>query len=96
MPINHGCTWLSRKNLQPIQLNTIDDLVGYGRKKLVEKNCDLIVANDIDGGKIFGSDVSCGYLIDEKEVVNYGKISKVELAGLIVNKVLEKINGDNF
>lgn len=52
------------------------DLQKYAKEKLVKKNCDLIVANEIEGGKIFGADETKAYFIDKKGSANLGKISK--------------------
>jgi phosphopantothenoylcysteine decarboxylase/phosphopantothenate--cysteine ligase len=63
------------------------DLQKYAKEKLVKKNCDLIVANEIEGGKIFGADETKAYFIDKKGSANLGKISKKELAQSLAQKI---------
>ena len=50
-----------------------DELEELGRKKLVSKGCDYIVANNISNGKVFGK--------DETEVVLVSKDSTMKIAG---------------
>ena len=50
-----------------------DELEELGRKKLVSKGCDYIVANNISNGKVFGK--------DETEVVLVSKDSTKKIAG---------------
>ena len=35
-----------------------------GRAKLERKGCDLLVVNDVSGGKVFGSDVNEAVILD--------------------------------
>lgn len=65
------------------------DLLANAQKKLIQKNCDLIVANDIEQGKIFGSDFTKAQIIKKNnqdnsktlDIIDLGKISKQQLAG---------------
>jgi phosphopantothenoylcysteine decarboxylase / phosphopantothenate---cysteine ligase len=50
-----------------------DELEELGRKKLVSKGCDYIVANNISNGKVFGK--------DETEVVLVSRDSTMKIAG---------------
>jgi phosphopantothenoylcysteine decarboxylase/phosphopantothenate--cysteine ligase len=65
------------------------NLVDYARKKLKKKNCDLIVANDIEEGKIFGSGETKAVFVEKNKTQNLGKISKAELAKLLADKILK-------
>ena len=64
------------------------------KKKLIEKNCDWIIANDVSDKTIgFGSDlneVTIFYKNDEIEKIT--KMSKTLLAEKIVEKVISKFN----
>ena len=64
------------------------------KKKLMDKNCDWIIANDVSDKSIgFGSDknaVSIFYKNKEKEDIK--KTTKADLANQIVNRVLKNLN----
>lgn len=64
-----------------------ENLEENAKKKLKKKNCDLIVANDIESGKIFGSNQTKVLFVSDKETENLGKISKSELAKLLIIKI---------
>ena len=63
------------------------DVVENGKAKLLRKNCDLIVANDVENGNIFGSSESLAYIISPNEIDDLGKISKKNLAKKIAEKI---------
>lgn len=71
------------------------DLISEGRRKLSSKGLDLIYANDIAEGEIFGSDQTSGYLIDEKSPTEVGLTTKESLANLLLDKVVQRINFTN-
>lgn len=64
------------------------NLEKHAREKLQKKNCDLIVANDIESGKIFGSDETKAIFVSKNKTENLGKISKEKLAELLAAKIL--------
>lgn len=68
-----------------------DNLVEYGRRKLAEKNLDLVVVNDISRTDIgFSADDNMVTIIDrDGSVEELPKISKVELAGHILDRILK-------
>ncbi|OFW80018.1 MAG: hypothetical protein A2887_00140 [Alphaproteobacteria bacterium RIFCSPLOWO2_01_FULL_40_26] len=63
------------------------NLEKYAREKLRKKNCDLIVANDIESGKIFGANETKAIFVSEKETEKLGNITKEKLAKLLADKV---------
>ena len=65
------------------------DLEKYAKEKLRSKGCDLIVANDIKTGKIFGSDFTEGFFVTAKKSEKFEKISKAELAKLLAQKIVK-------
>ena len=71
-----------------------NNLVENSLKKLEEKNCDWIIANDISDNSIgFDSDdnqISIFY--KDKKNENFKKMSKSLVASEIVNRVIEKLN----
>jgi phosphopantothenoylcysteine decarboxylase/phosphopantothenate--cysteine ligase len=71
------------------------NLLQEGRRKLAAKGLDLIYANDIDSGAIFGSDQTSGYLIDSDGVDEISPTSKESLATRLLDKVVERLNSAN-
>lgn len=62
------------------------DVVGYGRKKLIDKQVDLIVANEAAVG--FGGDDNQATLISRTDQVELPAMPKLELANRILDRVL--------
>ena len=71
------------------------NLLSEGRRKLSTKGLDLIYANDIAEGKLFGADQTSGYLIDEKSSTEVAMTTKESLANLLLDKVVQRINCAN-
>jgi phosphopantothenoylcysteine decarboxylase/phosphopantothenate--cysteine ligase len=69
-----------------------DNLIANAQHKLINKNCDLIVANDIDNGNIFASDNTKIILVEHQQVNDLGIISKCELAKILVTKIIAKFH----
>jgi phosphopantothenoylcysteine decarboxylase/phosphopantothenate--cysteine ligase len=66
-----------------------NNLVENAKIKLKEKNLDLIIANDIKGGRVFGGEEnSLVYFIDKKSAKKIDAKTKQQVA----DKVLEYIN----
>lgn len=69
-----------------------DNLYENARKKLLEKNADFIVANDISlEGAGFNEDTNIVSLIERSETVHYQKMSKSLVADIILDKVSDLI-----
>ena len=64
-----------------------ENLLQNAQEKLQKKNCDLIIANDIENGAIFGAAASKAYLIEKNSTKDLGKITKHELAKKIADKI---------
>jgi len=71
-----------------------NNLVKNSLKKLEEKNCDWIVANDVSDNSIgFDSDENqISIFYKEKKNENLKKMSKSLVASELVNRVIEKLN----
>ena len=67
-----------------------DDLERLGKIKLVTKNCDFIVANDISGGAIFGSDDTSVVLVSS-EITKAFSGSKASVAKDILLELSTKL-----
>ena len=73
-----------------------ENLVSNSRKKLREKNLDLIVANDVTAPKAgFGEDTNIAWLVDRERVEELPLMSKFELANRILDRIKELENGQN-
>ena len=68
-----------------------ENLIKNAQKKLKEKNCDLIVANDVTQlGAGFNSDTNIVKIIDRKgEIENLQKLSKEDVAERIFDRILQ-------
>ena len=71
------------------------NLLQEGTRKLTSKGLDLIYANDIADGSIFGSDKTSGFFIDGKGAEKITPISKGTLAARLLDKVVERLNSAN-
>lgn len=65
-----------------------ENLIKNAKEKLQKKNCDLIIANDVDGGKIFGGAQTKAYFVSKNKSEDLGKITKFELAKLLAKKIV--------
>lgn len=72
------------------------NILDYARKKLVEKNLDFIVANDVTAeGAGFGVSTNIASIIWRNgSVESFSKMSKADLASKIVERVADLLKGD--
>ena len=73
----------------------VENLLSEGGRKLREKNLDMIYANDIRNGAIFGSDSTSGVLINKDDTIEVSNMSKVALAGLLLDVVSKRLQSPN-
>jgi phosphopantothenoylcysteine decarboxylase / phosphopantothenate---cysteine ligase len=67
-----------------------EDVIDNARKKLVQKKCDLIVANDVSEPNAgFAVDTNHVQLVDGSEVVDVPPAPKSEVAHRILDKIVE-------
>ena len=73
-----------------------DDIKKNAKKKLIEKNCDWIIANDVSNKSIgFDSDFNEVSIFYKDEKINDEKISikrKSAISDEIINRVIEQLN----
>lgn len=62
-----------------------EDLLKNAKQKLRDKGCDMIVANDVSEGKVFGEDKTAGFIVSENLVKDFC-CSKSDLAKIIVEQ----------
>jgi len=72
-----------------------ENLLSEGKRKLTQKALDLIYANDISEGAIFGSDQTSGLLIDKNSVTEITPTSKEQLANILLDSVAKRLNSAN-
>lgn len=65
-----------------------NDVLDNARRKLASKNADLIVANDVSGGRVFGSESNSAWLVNARGERATGPMSKDELAHVILDEAL--------
>ena len=62
--------------------------VDYAKKKLIDKNCDMIVYNKInDKNRVFGSDYNKISIITKDQIKNFKKMTKVNCAKEIIKYI---------
>ena len=57
--------------------------------KLTRKGCDWIVANDVGGGSVFGSNSNSALLLTGNEIEEWPQMPKSELAARLVDRIGE-------
>ena len=72
-----------------------ENLIAEGQRKLVAKGLDLIYANDIADGGIFGSADTSGFLIAQNHIEEITPRSKESLAGLLLDTVVKRLESPN-
>jgi phosphopantothenoylcysteine decarboxylase / phosphopantothenate---cysteine ligase len=65
-----------------------ENLTENARAKLLKKNCDLIVANDVSKERgVFGGDANTVQLVSASGVVTWEKLSKQDVANRLMDKL---------
>lgn len=67
------------------------DLLSHAQEKLLNKNCDLIIANYLRGGQIFASDNTEAILVGKDFYQDLGCLTKIELAKVLAFKIVDLI-----
>ncbi len=69
-----------------------EDLQKNAQKKLIEKGCDLIIANDVNVETgVMGSDETVVKILSKTEVKSFPKMSKVDFSELLVNIIIREL-----
>ncbi|MBK1880502.1 bifunctional phosphopantothenoylcysteine decarboxylase/phosphopantothenate--cysteine ligase CoaBC [Pelagicoccus mobilis] len=69
-----------------------DNLIEYAQKKLESKGCDLIVANDVSNGAVFGQTSNSAHFVTKDSVQSLDTLPKSEVANKIVDWIAERID----
>jgi phosphopantothenoylcysteine decarboxylase/phosphopantothenate--cysteine ligase len=68
-----------------------DDLVAHARAKLAAKGCDLIVANSVADGAVFGADDTRWTVLSGDGVEDWGALSKSTAAARLIDVLTERM-----
>lgn len=68
-----------------------DDLIPNARKKLASKGCDLIVANDVSSGAVFGKEENTVHFLTNENIQSLDKRSKSAVADAIVDWIQQRL-----
>lgn len=68
-----------------------DDLVAHARAKLAAKGCDLIVANSVADGAVFGSDDTRWTVLSDDATADWGALSKTTAAARLIDLLVERM-----
>jgi phosphopantothenoylcysteine decarboxylase/phosphopantothenate--cysteine ligase len=72
--------------------DTEADVLAHARAKLARKGCDLLVLNDVSGGKVFGSpDTEAVILTPDGDVTPVPAGPKAGLAHVVWDRVLGRL-----
>lgn len=66
-----------------------DNVIENAQKKLVKKNADLIVGNEVGGGRAFGTDDNEVWFVSADETYDLPLMSKERLADEILNRAVQ-------
>lgn len=69
-----------------------NDVVDYATKKLIKKNADMIVANEVGAKKTFGEDHDEIWLVSAEGIEHHDRATKAELAHVILDKVKDMMD----
>ncbi|MBQ2894229.1 MAG: bifunctional 4'-phosphopantothenoylcysteine decarboxylase/phosphopantothenoylcysteine synthetase, partial [Clostridia bacterium] len=67
-----------------------DNGLANATAKLIKKNANLCVLNDVKNNDVFGSDTNVVTLVTADGHTDYPKLSKTEVANIILNKAIGK------
>ncbi len=68
-----------------------DQLINYARKKLFDKRCDLIVANDVSGGAVFSKDENQANFVTRDSIEVLETMSKEALGHAIASWIAQSL-----
>ncbi|OXE36046.1 MAG: phosphopantothenoylcysteine decarboxylase, partial [Phenylobacterium zucineum] len=68
-----------------------EQLLGYAKSKLEAKGCDLIVANDVSGGAVFGADSNSVTIVAKDGSLRSAQGGKAAVARAVVDAVVALI-----
>ena len=73
-----------------------NDVIKNAKSKLISKEIDLIVANDVSENKVFGKDFNKVFLVDENNCEEWAEQSKKSIAFNLANKINKIFTTNNI
>jgi phosphopantothenoylcysteine decarboxylase/phosphopantothenate--cysteine ligase len=70
---------------------TGDELEQLAGKKLRDKGCDLIIANDVSGGAIFGDGSTSVLIVDSSGATSVAEVTKEKAAVAVITAVAARL-----
>ncbi len=67
---------------------TVEPLVNSAQEKLIRKGCDLVVANDVSDGKIFGRDQTEIHVVGSNGLLGTKQGTKSEAANYLLDEIV--------
>ncbi len=68
-----------------------DDLISHAQKKRAAKGCDLIVANDVADGAVFGKEDNTVHFVTKDSVQTLATLPKTKVADAIVDWIRDRV-----
>ena len=91
---------IARSNLRPSIIvgfsAETNNVVKNAKSKLISKEIDLIVANDVSENKVFGKDTNKVFLIDKNNCEEWAEQSKKSIAFNLANKINKIFTTNNI
>ena len=91
---------IAKSNLRPSIIvgfsAETNNVVKNAKSKLISKEIDLIVANDVSENKVFGKDFNKVFLVDENNCEEWAEQSKKSIAFNLANKINKIFNSNNI
>ena len=91
---------IARSNLRPSIIvgfsAETNNVLKNAKSKLISKEIDLIVANDVGENKVFGKDFNKVFLIDENNCEEWSEQSKKSIAFNLANKINKIFTTNNI
>ncbi|MEM6781671.1 MAG: bifunctional phosphopantothenoylcysteine decarboxylase/phosphopantothenate--cysteine ligase CoaBC, partial [Pseudomonadota bacterium] len=69
-----------------------ENLLDNARVKIEKKGCDLILANDVSNGKIFGRDETHIHCITHDTHEDWGSLTKSAVAQKLLTRIIQELN----
>ena len=69
-----------------------DALTRLAQRKLIEKGCDILVANDVSGGSVFGSDSNSVLILTASGSATGRSGSKKATANQLLDMLVDSLN----
>ena len=91
---------IAKSNLRPSIIvgfsAETNNIVKNAKSKLISKEIDLIVANDVSENKVFGKDFNKVFLVDENNCEEWAEQSKKSIAFNLANKINKIFTTNNI